>query len=268
VFDSLSVLEVSEDEVARRLERARQIDAYVKRLTRIREAELQWVHANAELLSDEARRRLFGPSGKAPAPEGEAARLDAQSPSVAQEARLAGERPSAWRDAIREVLERADTGLPIRKIAEELSKGPMAARLKQNPNGIYTACARMVAHDQLVKHGELLFLPQVFVRLSEAGQIPFDDPHDSLSGTAKLIVEIIEDVGRPCPPGEIISCLREDEDIARRMMRNPGYAYQLLSKMVARGHLVRSDGTYRLPHMESEPNSPDGGSHEQPPDEL
>lgn len=150
-----------------------------------------------------------------------------------------------WIDLVLFALGKADGGRTQRYILEFGKNTPLADRIKRTPNGLYNAVSRLVGRGQVVRHGDLFYLPQLWAAI-EAGDAA-DNPESSLS-TTKTMAEAIFDVlsdGKPREPKAIFASI-QDEGVAEKLRRNPQYGYTVLGRLSATGQIEKSDGHYSL----------------------
>ncbi|MCJ2078057.1 hypothetical protein MKK68_20820 [Methylobacterium sp. E-016] len=177
-------------------------------------------------------------------------------------AREGPERASIWRDVISDAFKAVTAGLQPRDIVQYIREaGPVEAkdRLIRNPNGIYNALSRMVQDNRLVKHGDKFYLPEVFKHLSEKGEIDEDAEGHPTSGVTAVILSYFDDSSRMLPR-DVMSRLRQHEEYAARLDRNPQYGYSAINRLIRQQRLKKDGAFYVLPSYKNEPHDA-GASH-------
>ena len=172
-------------------------------------------------------------------------------PAMAPGAQTAGaDSIKNWTDLVLFALEKADGGRTQRYMLEFGQNTPMADRIKRSPNGLYNAVSRLLGRREIVRHGDLFYLPQAWEAI-QAGDI-VDNPEpfpQSAKTTKEAIFDLLAD-GTPRSPKEIFDAIT-NEDVAARLRRNPQYGYTLLGRMYALKQLEKRDGLYTIPDGDS-----------------
>jgi hypothetical protein len=152
-----------------------------------------------------------------------------------------------WASELVASVRHAQKGLTLAEIREMLAKGPMALRLKMNPNGFYTAINRAEEGGEIERYRGRVFTPtllKVFHANVAAGV--WDDLEDeTVSSTMRLVLEYIR--GNPgAEKREVVAALKGKSSNQA--------VYTNLQKALSR-ELIRKEGDRFFPAQENEPPS-------------
>lgn len=211
----------------------RRIETEVARLTASREEILQKVHAV---------RLLFGPGAVAD-PE----------PTPADKTDL------TFVDFVSSCVDQAEAGLTLPEIAEQLKNSPLRERYKNNPNALYTAVARLVSRERMVREGRLVYSPSAFERV-KAGVVQDRTKTVGEPAMSDLILAAVAAAGKGLTSGEILDAVRKDESAAARLAVHTQIGYNAISRLMKKGKLNKSGKLYMLPGSSLPDNAGEDGS--------
>ncbi|MCW2272997.1 hypothetical protein GJ654_02700 [Rhodoblastus acidophilus] len=183
----------------------------------------------------------FGPS-----PRGDPASGDISDPSEVGESHR-----SPW---IKEILNHLKSApyesMTSAELREHVECGELANLLKVSDKGYYHAIGRLARQGIITKENNRLFTVAGLEKYKADGSpaLPHGAVSQRKSPMADEIIAFIEVSGGSARAGEIVSHLLTVEPFAGPVRRNKSSAYNVLARLVDRGHLERLEGAvYKVP---------------------
>jgi len=169
-------------------------------------------------------------------------------------------------EAVEQALKEAAQGRlsthELREIIEQTELGP---KLTESDKGFYHAISRLAARGELVKHNGWLFVPDRYksymseVELGLRSDEAAPTHSTRRSPLADAIKRALAEAGE-MTSSEVIDYLIAIPEFEESLTQNKTGAYNVLSRLVGRGELVKDGGTYSLPSAEKKMTSqPDDG---------
>jgi hypothetical protein len=157
----------------------------------------------------------------------------------------------SWPELILYALSRADKGMTQSQILKIGKQTPLADRVSNSPNGLYAAVRRMEARGEIIKRGDILYLPSQAEAIEASDSPAFRRALPPPKGLPAAIIDLLSD-GKARQPKEIFETLaRENPEVGEKVRRNPQYGYNTISRLVAREQIAKAGpkGYYTLPGM-------------------
>lgn len=158
----------------------------------------------------------------------------------------------SWTETMLKIIETADRPLTYAELRNEVAKTHLGPKLAQTEKSFYGGIGKLAGRKQIVRHGGRVFSHRAYERFRrdlEAGIIK-DEPvryggrHSSPVKTALLALLERNPLG--ATPSVIIASLERDS--GQKLDRNGKTAiYNLISRLVKRGDLVRQGPMVHLP---------------------
>lgn len=163
-----------------------------------------------------------------------------------------------WTATIDRILRAQNHGISYEKLKEEVSKTHLGKKLAQTEKSFHGAIGKLAAHTLLVRHNGWLFAPAVYARFRKdvaAGRaIDEQAPrggHPSPFGDA--IKTFLDERPSGAASAEIIQELRKTPEFSDTIERHRSHLYNVLSRLVDQGELVKGGGKYfRAPNKQGE----------------
>lgn len=169
-----------------------------------------------------------------------------------------------WTNAIRGVLSEKSDGLSVAQMREALSVSGMADKLKENDKGFYGAINKLASKGEIVKDGDRCFLASAhrsYVEAVAAGlRQPIQVDDNSRSPIAKVVLDFVRQRPDGVSSAQLVAYLRSLPAYQRQIDRNATYAYNVFSRLLRRGNLIKEGKIYKFAFEENEASS--GGSEE------
>ncbi|WP_424362995.1 hypothetical protein [Methylocystis parvus] len=169
--------------------------------------------------------------------------------------KAAGSRPrdKSWTSTINAIVSRESSGITYEGLREELKKTHLAGKLSQTDKSFYGGIGKLVDRKLLVKHKGHLFTPEAlnaFLAKVRSGEVADLEPpagsHHSPFGDA--IKSFLDGRANGASSSEIAAELRSTPELADTMERHKTHLYNVLSRLVDQGELVKGGGRfYRSP---------------------
>lgn len=225
------------DEVARRLERTRELLREIGRLT-----------------GDPAKRR-------------ETASPIVQTTPTRRRGKV------SWTREISRILRENAGPVGFRELRAEIERGPLAERMARSDKGFYGAVGKLEKRGDLVKYKGWLFDPGAFRTFQHelaAGMRDDleDKTHQRSSPMGNRILEILSRHPNGIESKRLVEELKRDPAFADVIKRNATSAYNVFTRLVKRGE-IRKEGRVYYPLKENDPplGGSDTGEVEAPPNE-
>jgi hypothetical protein len=167
-----------------------------------------------------------------------------------------GSGDKTWTATIDRILRAQNHGISYEKLKEEVSKTHLGKKLAQTEKSFHGAIGKLAAHTLLVRHNGWLFAPPVYARFRKdvaAGRAVDEKAprggHPSPFGDA--IKAFLDERPSGAGSAEIIQELRGTPEFSDTMERHRSHLYNVLSRLVDQGELVKGGGKYfRAPNKQ------------------
>lgn len=196
---------------------------------------------------------------------GDIAKLQNEPNQVA--GRGARQKRETWGSLLAGIAREADRGLTYEEIKEEIRKSSFADRFRRSDKAFYTEMAKLDAKEVIKRHKGRVYSPEAYerhMRDVSAGLVDDDQAPKSGGREYPLATAIWEFVsGRPhgVTSSAVIAYIRGNPDLTPLIGRGTTQVYNILSRMVKQGRVVKEHGAYRAAPKRNEPpsdHSPDG----------
>jgi hypothetical protein len=141
------------------------------------------------------------------------------------------------------IVKRAGTGMTHRQVMDEVLKTDFAERVSQDgAKRYYTDMGRLFKSTALVRHGDLIYAPNVYETLKQAGALA-PESRFKRAGSTQQIVELLEQSPTGLSPVEVKEKLIELDEANRKKFSGQ-YIYNCLSRLAKEEVIVRADSKY------------------------
>jgi hypothetical protein len=178
-------------------------------------------------------------------------------PGVTPKRRAFRPERSEWKVIIREITLTSNHPVPYSEAREEILKSHLAEKLKQSDKGFYNAISKLRKAGEIVAHRGHLFSPAAFSKFKadlDAGLIRdikiANVAHRSPMGEA--VDQMMRSRPNGAESGHIIWELRKNPEFAAAIEKNKTHPYNVLSRMVRLGELIKKGKRYYSAHLKSE----------------
>lgn len=158
--------------------------------------------------------------------------------------------PKTWTAVMETILQKAGR-ISYDGMKTEVAKTPLAKKLAKTDKSFYGAISKLAENKSLVKHNGWLFSPMAHAKLMEdiSAGLAIDEKapdqnaaHQSPFGDA--IKTFMADKREGVTSAEIIGELRKMPEFSVTIERHKTHAYNVLSRLVDKGELVKGGGKY------------------------
>jgi len=159
-----------------------------------------------------------------------------------------------WTDFVTFALSKANGGRTQRWMLEQGKGTRLAERIERSPNGLYNAVARMLGRGDLIREGDLFYLPALWNAIKSGATADIPDEGEEEPTFASVVMGLMAD-GKPRVAGQVIAHLHTHPVTSDSVKRNANYAYTVLNRLVKQKHLQKLGSEYALPQEADEPHN-------------
>jgi hypothetical protein len=161
--------------------------------------------------------------------------------------------PQTWTAVMEDILKRLGRS-SYDEMRTEIGKTHLAEKLEKTEKSFYGAIGKLAGSGLLIKHNGWLFSPEAYAQLLkdiEAGTAVDERAHSHNSAHQSPFGDAIKEFMNTKPEGalssDIISELRKTPEFLDTIEKHKTHAYNVLSRLVDRGELVKGGGRYFPP---------------------
>jgi hypothetical protein len=161
---------------------------------------------------------------------------------------------ATWTSVIHTILTEAGRGLLHTELRAEVVKTDLAERLSKSDKGFYGGIAKLADQKPplLIKHKGRLFAPATYHRFMAdvaAGRVPDLEDIQHIGNASPFrdaILDLMKRFDDGATSAEIIQGLRQNPALVGTLQRHQTHVYNVLSRLVEREELTKSNGKYVL----------------------